>query len=973
MKASHSRTSIVYPIILVVLLVLISLSSFVASSNTEGKINSLVDSIIPMNDLADSLLIDLINMETGLRGYELSGDETFLEPYHRGKSKLQIDLAGMTEFGQSYPRLRELMTDKALPLISQMESHYANQINLFDNGQREKALNLVSTGKAYMDSFRLVQQELKDEIDKMATDARQSAHQAELLARLIIGVGGLLALAVGVLSVLIFIRASRAESALRKSEETYRYMAENLEIQNEEIIAQQEEQEVTLEKLSARERELEAISMYQEKLSGSARLEAFLRDSIPALLETLQLDSAMLVLSRAAGERVSGTEDNPAEADEPVFEPVFSIGYPSKLTAVRQSELYGTARRVLEEKRMLESVRQPSEAECGFHQGIDRAVDYYFPLLDEQQESVGFLMLTGYQTTSFEHRARIAQGLIRQFSLAFMVQQANEARNRQTARLEQLNLQLLQEKQLIQEQSDVIGNILQSTHEGMVMCDNRGRIMFANHRMLELSGMEHPVGAPLLDLSRHMLAGSDAGRQALASFEELLAGKLDRFSERFPLASGEQSRYVELYATKVGDSALQQEQGYLFVFRDRTEEEKIDELKNEFISIVSHELRTPLASVLGFIEILLHRQLTPEKQQRYLQTVYKEATRLSTLINDFLDLQRMEAGKQEYRLLPLELGELIREAAGQWSSRQSHTIRLHLPEQEVWVRADADRLMQVAHNLLSNAIKYSPNASQVDVFLEADGDHVRFRVQDYGLGIPEEARDKLFSKFYRVDNSDRRQIGGTGLGLSIVREIVEAHQGTIDFESVMGQGSVFTVTLSAYRGMNPNHGILLLEDDDNLAKLIQVGLQKLQLPTVHLRSAEEGLLALESHPQTPPRLCIVDIGLEGAKSGWDFIAELYRHPKLHRTPVIVSSAMDPPLDYREKEGETYLRKPFSMEKLLQVAEQLLQRSEQRPTYVFPSGDEGLIRSSLARQGIEIDSVTLSADHIQIEPKPQRED
>ncbi|MEK8130692.1 ATP-binding protein [Paenibacillus filicis] len=977
MKIPRSRTSIIYPIVLVALLALISLTSFIASSNTEEKLNSLVDSVIPVNDLADNLLIDLINMETGLRGYELSGDHAFLEPYSLGKTRLQLDLKRMTEFEEAYPQLQPIMTEKALPFIQNLQSYYESQINLIDSGQREEALRRIQNGKTYMDSFRQIQIELKDEIETIATDARQSARMAERFARLVIGIGGVLALGVGLFSIFVFLRASRAESALRKSEETYRYMAESLEIQNEEIIAQQEEQEATLEKLSEREHELEAISGYQEKLSGSAHLEAFLRDSIPALLETLKLDSAMLVLSRTAwssdGEAADNESAKQTDAENPLFEPVFSIGYPSKLPAVRESELYGTARRVLQEKRMLESVRQLSAAERGFHQGIEKAVDYYFPLFNDQQESIGFLMLTGYDVSSFEHRMRIAQGLIRQFGLAFMVQQANEARSRQAARLEQLNLQLLQEKLLIQEQRDVIGNILQSTHEGMVMCDSEGRIQFVNPRMLELTGLDSPVGESVLALGREMLADSTSAPQVMSAFEELLNGRLHKFTERFPIETdGEQRRFVELYATRVGEASLQNAQGYLFVIRDRTEEEKIDELKNEFISIVSHELRTPLASVLGFIEILLHRQLTPDKQQKYLQTVYKEAGRLSTLINDFLDLQRMEAGKQEYRLLPLELGGLLHEVVDQWNGKQGHKVHLSTPGREIWVRADADRLMQVAHNLLSNATKYSPQADRVDVSLEESGGTVTLRVQDYGLGIPEDAKDKLFSKFYRVDNSDRRQIGGTGLGLSIVREIVESHQGTITFDSLMGQGSVFTITLSTYQGASADHGILLLEDDENLAKLIQVGLQKMQLKTVHLRSAEEGLLALENSVQAPPKLCIVDIGLEGAKNGWDFIAELYRHPQLHRTPVIVSSAMEPPPEYREKVGETYLRKPFSMEKLLQVAEQLVHRSENRPAYVFPTEDEHLIRSSLARQGIEINSVTHESGHIQIEPKTKPE-
>ncbi|GLI04996.1 hypothetical protein YDYSG_10260 [Paenibacillus tyrfis] len=961
MNMTRSKISLGYVIVVISLLVMISVSSFVASSSTEQELKSVVNEVIPLNNLAESLLVDLVNMESGLRGYEVTQDEKYLEPYDFGKAQLQDDLLAMAAFQKKYPSLRSVMEGDAIPQIQRLQEHYASQIELIRDGKLPDAIKRVSMGKNQMDRFRQVHTKLTAEIELIAAEAYSSAQTAEKRARVIVFIGGGIAIIVGLFSFFIFNRANQAEAKLRKSEETYRYMAESLEVQNEEIVAQQEEQEATLEKLSQRELELEAISSYQEKLTGSTDMADFLNASLPALLDSLHLDAALLVLKTPDG-----------DGAEAAYQVAYSIGYPSTLPTMLESELFGTARRVLKEKMPLECVRQASAQESSFHQGITHAIDRYYPLFNDEHEATGFMLLTGYLTSPDEQKTRLAKGLIRQFGLAFLAQQMNEERRHQSVRLEALYEQLQQEKSAMEEQRDLITNILESTHEGMMMCDASGKLMFFNHRMNDFLRLSGRAGESITEISQELLDRSPSFARVSQSIRGLLRGDLNKLTERFSFTDEEeQQRYVELYAIRMMVERHDEELGFLFVFRDRTEEEKVDEMKNEFISIVSHELRTPLASVLGFIEILLNRQLTPEKQQRYLQTVYKEATRLSTLINDFLDLQRMESGKQIYHFAPVELGGLLQEVVEQWRGKQSHDLSLHLPQHEVWVRGDADRLKQVAHNLLSNAIKYSPQADRVDLTLRQDGQAVQFLVQDYGLGIPEEAKDKLFSKFYRVDNSDRRQIGGTGLGLSIVREIVEGHEGTIAFESEMGAGSTFSVTLQAYRVGVADNSIMILEDDDNLAKLIQVALAKLHIPTMHVRSAEEGILALHRIEEGGPRLCIVDIHLEGTKNGWDFIGELYRHPKFYRTPVIVSTALEPPQDYHEKDIEKFLRKPFSMDKLLQVAEQLLSNTDRHPSYIFPAQDENFLTNTLAKNGIEVEEITRKSDLIEIEPKTRR--
>ncbi|MDF2959117.1 MAG: PhoR protein [Paenibacillus sp.] len=774
MKLTRYNVSLLYVVIIISLLGFVSISSYIASTNMENKLDSVVNEVIPLSVVSQNILEDLINMETGIRGYLVSGDERYLETYESGKQQLTPDLELMAEYEKKYPDLKSLMEGDMLPQIKRLQDFYISQINLVRSGKIEEAQTRITNGKTMMDRFRQLHLKVRTEIDTIATSAYKDANQAGGSARVIISVGGGLAILIGLMSAFIFRRANQAEAALRKSEETYRYMAESLESQNEEIIAQQEEQEQTLEKLSQREQELETISMYQEKLTGSLDMEQFLHSSIPALLDALRMDAALLVIKDVTA--------GAAEAED-TYSILYSTGYPQKLPSQVRTALFGPALRVFTEKEPVECRRDLTPAEQGIHQSVICALDQYYPLFNDNNDVIGFLLLTSYLTVRSDQRSRVAKGLARQFGLAFLAQLMNEERLRQSARLKQLNQQLIQEKHLIGEQRDLIENILEATHEGMMLCDSKGKLQFVNNRMSDYIALTSQIGQNWRDISNYVHTANPSFKPIYLSVEGLLNGSLDKLTERFNYTDDDnQQRHVELYATKVGDKGKQLEQGYLFVFRDRTEEEKVDEMKNEFVSIVSHELRTPLASVLGFIEILLHRQLAPDKQQKYMETIYKEANRLSTLINDFLDLQRMESGKQVYHFAPVDLVSLLEEASYQWNGKQSHQIELHLPDTQVWIRADSDRFKQIIHNLLSNAIKYSPHADKVEVRIEKTGKQVKLLVTDYGLGIPEEARGKLFSKFFRVDNSDRRQIGGTGLGLAIVKEIVDAHRGSITFE-----------------------------------------------------------------------------------------------------------------------------------------------------------------------------------------------
>ena len=234
----------------------------------------------------------------------------------------------------------------------------------------------------------------------------------------------------------------------------------------------------------------------------------------------------------------------------------------------------------------------------------------------------------------------------------------------------------------------------------------------------------------------------------------------------------------------------------MMMTQDITARTEVERLKEELVGIVSHELRTPLTSLRGFSELLLNKQFSPEQQRQFLTIIQHESTRLANLINDFLDLRRIEAGRQVLRLDVVDLNVLIRERVSMLPPvNESHEISLLLPHTPLEVKADEERIHQVLANLLSNAIKYSPNGGKISVGAHHGNGEVIVWVTDHGIGIPADAIPKLFSKFFRVNQPQTKNIGGTGLGLALVKEIVEAHQGRVWVESELGVGSSFFFSL----------------------------------------------------------------------------------------------------------------------------------------------------------------------------------
>ncbi|MEX0280007.1 MAG: sensor histidine kinase [Arenibacterium sp.] len=226
--------------------------------------------------------------------------------------------------------------------------------------------------------------------------------------------------------------------------------------------------------------------------------------------------------------------------------------------------------------------------------------------------------------------------------------------------------------------------------------------------------------------------------------------------------------------------------------------------KSQFVAIVSHELRTPLTSIKGSLDLLNSGMLgpVPEKMESILGIAGKNSERLALLINDILDLQKIEAGEVNYRFAPVDMPEFVRDAV-EANKSFADTMDIKLVADidaapDVLARGDERRLMQVMNNMISNAIKFSHKGGTVRVTFTLENERIRVSVIDQGIGIPEESRELVFGKFTQVDSSDQREVGGTGLGMNISLKIVEAHNGVIDYVSEYGRGTTFFMTLDQW-------------------------------------------------------------------------------------------------------------------------------------------------------------------------------
>ena len=282
---------------------------------------------------------------------------------------------------------------------------------------------------------------------------------------------------------------------------------------------------------------------------------------------------------------------------------------------------------------------------------------------------------------------------------------------------------------------------------------------------------------------------------------------------RMPGTSVEAAKTIPIdldgHESWISVTGVEFENGTVFAFRSLSSERAVDELRDEFVTVVSHELKTPLAAIYGAAETLRARKHLLDERQRepLLDMIATESDRLARIVNDILLAGQLDSGRFAIASDPVDPLEVARDAI---DALRIHAhgadVRLVAPPSLPAARADGRQLRQVLDNLLENAVKYSSGEARIEVRLEADADHVRFAVQDQGLGIPGDELRRIFAKFYRCDPYLTGGVGGTGLGLYICRELVRRMGGRIYATSQLGHGSTFTVDLAAAGGSSDWEG-----------------------------------------------------------------------------------------------------------------------------------------------------------------------
>lgn len=337
------------------------------------------------------------------------------------------------------------------------------------------------------------------------------------------------------------------------------------------------------------------------------------------------------------------------------------------------------------------------------------------------------------------------------------------------------------------EQRSEIETMLGCMVEGIVAVDNNERVIRLNFAAADLFGVSAKIGPgrPLQEVIRQ----SELQRFVSRALEQ--EGPL----EEELVMHGPQQRYLHAQATPLTGKAKERI-GVLVVLHDLTRLRRLESVRRDFVANVSHELKTPITAIRGAVETLLDDEELNPVSARFLEIIFKQSERLNALVEDLLDLSRIEQGEgwemRNFRLLSIL--ESARNACESLISEHQIDLKIFCPDQ-LQARVNPPLLEQAVVNLLTNAIKYSEKQSRVVIEVAQFDSKLSIRVQDFGCGIAQEHLDRLFERFYRVDLARSRSLGGTGLGLAIVKHVAQAHRGEVRVTSTPGEGSSFTILL----------------------------------------------------------------------------------------------------------------------------------------------------------------------------------
>lgn len=515
--------------------------------------------------------------------------------------------------------------------------------------------------------------------------------------------------------------------------------------------------------------------------------------------------------------------------------------------------------------------------------------------------------------------------------------------------------------------------VVENMADAMILTDKEGLILTCNRTAEELTGYKKNelVGTRVIDLAilETFQEKTDMQSNARQTIED---GGIWRGEFHIKRKDGS-TRVFDNITTGLLDedgNAV----GRISINRDVTQRFEVDRMKNEFVSVVSHELRTPLTSIMGSLGLIQSGAVgdVTDDVKGMVDIAFNNSDRLVRLINDILDIEKIEAGRMDFRSDRLDakqlIGQALEENAG-YAQKQNVKLLTDVTEEaDLWVRGDRDKINQIFANLISNAVKFSSAGDSVTITLDADEDFVRFSVQDNGTGVPEEFQDKLFERFSQADSSATREQGGTGLGLTICKAIVDRLGGDIGFESKAGQGATFYFTVPKTMSTKPilaeasnSPRALIIEDDPDTATLLRLILRQTGLETDVTFSLRDARRQLESVPYDAITL---DLAVDD-ENGLDLLKEI--RAKRIDTPVIVVSGRGSEEEERFEGGAidvaAWLQKPVDATLLQDTLSQALRGGSGRPSVMHIEDDSDVLRvvDSILKGTADVTSVSTVAE------------
>lgn len=877
------------------------------------------------------------------RAYYVFQDEKDLELLDENLAEVKTSLAELSTVELTEEEARFL--EDLQSFITGYEEEWLPQAFEFvDNDDYEALRNFANSGmneavNQFIERSRDLQSETMIEIEELYVESIEQANRSTLLA---IAIGGVLLFTFMIIVMRVLKNIIQpiealtiASNDLSESREitfqtydredeigslsnSFYKMATVLQEKEEELTAQNEELQSQQEELQGNQIELESIVRRMESTNNKLERYNQLNHAMSLSLSKQEFISSIF---RFINEMYRFDKSAMTLVDEPVYR---TMGLTEK--AIQQFILSEKDELIvrLEESNHFLVKRNSTPAEQGIVEHPISVYDYYSGVLDADRKILAIFAATRIGEEFSEQEMSEIDGLMNRVSLALERTVIYE----EMERSRKLN-------------QDILDNV----NEGILFISTVGDILQVNEAVCKMIGhtgaeIDHGLNKQkwIKEFTKYV-EEPEALQRFFNQFTEAGFDHNGMIHHEYVVNVKEERRVIDVYGAGVFNH--QERIGTLFVHRNITREHELDKMKSELVSTVSHELRTPLSSVLGFTELLLKKELKPDRQKKYLDTIYKEAKRLTSLINDFLDLQRMESGSQKYDMSACSMDKIMMEVLNNFKHVKSHRLSFVDESFDVIIKADQARIQQVLTNLVSNAIKFSPDGGDIVLSLKNEQGHLVASVKDGGLGIPEAELEKLFTKFQRIDQGDRKKIGGTGLGLAISRGIIEKHGGAIWVESIEGEGSTFYFSLPLIADKSIGHilrdpwemvevdmnssTVMIIEDDSSLALLLSEELKANGFRVLHHYDPKNAYIDIL---KIPLKAIVVDLMLGDDMDGWELIQQLKENEETKQLPIIISSALDKSIEKMERfQVDDYLTKPYPPNELSKTLLNFVQASK----------------------------------------------